>query len=165
MLKSKADVILLGATEKDSVKIIRQLRTLGIKKKPIMGGDGIDNPFIWEMSNGNAYNTYVASIYAKDTPNKKNKVSLDFYNKFLSEFGYEPDYLALQGYEAIKILASAIYASNSKVPITLAANLKYNPKSAYKNYRFDNQGRIMNKAIFIKKMDNGHFYRVPTKEN
>jgi len=163
MPKTKPDVILLGATEKNAANFIKQLRTLGIQK-PIISGDGIDNPFIWQISDKKAYNTYVASIYI-DNPYSANKhIDPNFYHNFFEQYAYAPDYLALQGYDAIKILTAAIRRSNSKNPLILSATLKYNFNGAYNNYHFNSMGRILNKNIFIKEMKQGAFYEFK-KEN
>lgn len=159
MLQSNAQALILGTTEKHAAMIIQQLRTLGIEI-PVMGSDGLDNPFIWNMSNKTSNNTYVASIYI-DNPYSANKnISPDFYTAFFDNYGYAPDYLALQGYDAVKILAASIRRSNSKSPIVLAATLKYNFKNAYNNYQFNHTGHIMNKHVYIKEMKNGKFFEV-----
>ncbi|MCF7971183.1 MAG: ABC transporter substrate-binding protein [Methylococcaceae bacterium] len=159
MLESHPQAILLGATERNAAQFIEQLRTLGVKR-PVISGDGIDNPFIWQMSNNTAYNTFVASIYIDSPFSANTNIAPEFYDAFFARYAYAPDYLALQGYDAIKILVAAIRRSNSKNPLILAATLKYNFDNAYNNYKFNSLGRILNKKIVIKEMKEGGFYEI-----
>lgn len=159
MLKTETDAILLGAVGEPAARVIYQLRSLGINK-PILGSDGLDNPKIWEMSGEKAFDTYVASVYI-DNPYLKNKNTYsEFHDQFVKKNNRPPDYLARQGYESVKILAAAFRKSNSTVPITVAATLKYGFDQAFGGYNFDTLGRITNKDILMKVMDKGSFYDV-----
>jgi branched-chain amino acid transport system substrate-binding protein len=159
MLKVDTDAILLGAVGEPAARVIYQLRALGINK-PIIGSDGLDNPKIWEMSGEKAFDTYVASVYL-DNPYLKNKNTYtDFYNEYNKKNNRPPDYLARQGYEAVKILSTAFRKSNSTMPITVAATLKYGFDNAFGGYSFDNQGRIVGKDIIMKVMNNGSFHDI-----
>ena len=164
MLKTDTDAILLGAVGEPAARVIYQLRALGINK-PILGSDGLDNPKIWDMSGEKAFDTYVASVYV-DNPYLENKNSYpEFYKAFNEKHQRAPDYLARQGYESVKILATAFRKSNSTVPITVAATLKYSFNQAFGGYSFDSLGRITNKDILMKVMNKGSFYDVSEKVN
>lgn len=160
LMQHPIDAIVLGAKGESAARMINQLRTMGIDK-PIIGSTGLDDTALWELSGKKSNNTFVASAFLDIKVNNDNimdPIYNDFYKKFHTKYGYYPDYVAKQGYEAVKILAAAIRKSNSIVPINIAGTLKYNFKGEYKNYYFTELGRIVNKKILIKEMKDGKFY-------
>ncbi|MDP2902600.1 MAG: ABC transporter substrate-binding protein [Methylovulum sp.] len=154
LLEHPADAILFLAKGKVAARMINQLRSMGIDK-PVMGYIGLDDLDIWEASEGKSYNTFVASTFEAMTEEDK---ALEFYSKFYAKYGYYPNYLAIQGYNALKMVAAAIRKGNSSIPINIAGTLKYHFKGEYKDYYFNSLGRIENEKIIIKEMKNGEFY-------
>ncbi len=154
LLENPTDTILLLAKGKTAARMIEQLRDMGIDK-PIMGYIGLDDIDIWEASNGRSYNTFIASTFP--AINEVDKAT-DTYKNYHSKYGTYPNYLAIQGYNAIKIIAGAIRKGNSYIPINIAGTLKYHFKGEYKDYFFNSLGRIENASIIIKEMKDGEFH-------
>ena len=160
-MQANPDAILLGAVGTKAANLINQLRIMGMQQ-PILGSDGLDYPEIWQLSDKKAYNTFVASLYIETDAQNETASHEDNHN---SSKGIKfPDYSTKQGYEAVRILASAIRKSNSIVPITVAATLKYNLTNTFGNYNFDSSGRILHNDIHVKEMKDGAFYRVSEQE-
>jgi branched-chain amino acid transport system substrate-binding protein len=149
------DAILLGAKGEIAGRIIHQLRTMGVNN-PLFSGISMDDTDLWELSDKQSNNVFVASIY-DDTQESENSKS-DAYIKYYNKYGYPPNFYAGQGYDALKILAAAIRKSNSIVPIDVAGTLTYNLKNEFGNNYFNNSGLIVDKTMFIKEMRNGKFY-------
>lgn len=154
LLDNPPDAILFLSKGKVAARMINQLRAMGIDK-PVLGYIGLDDIDIWDASGGKAYNTFVASTFRAMTD--EDKVS-GFYKNYYTKYGSYPNYLARQGYNALKIIAASIRKDSSIIPINMAGTLKYSFKGAYKDYYFDKLGRIVNENIVIKEMKNGEFH-------
>lgn len=155
------DAILLGAKGEIAGRIINQLRTMGVDK-PLFSGISMDDTTLWELSGKKSNNVFVASTY-DDTEESEDRKS-EAYIKFYKKHGYPPNFAAMQGYDALKILATAIRKSDSSVPIDIAGTLKYNFKDELGNNYFDNLGRIVNKTLYIKEMKDGEFHNALKSE-
>lgn len=85
--------------------IAKQARELGINK-PLLGGDGWDNPELWNLGGEALKNTFISNHYSVDDPSPA-------IQKFVSAYkakykGVAPDSLAALGYDAMYVLADAI---------------------------------------------------------
>ncbi len=85
--------------------IAKQARELGLNK-PLLGGDGWDNPEIWSLGGESLKNSYISNHYSVDDPSPA-------IQKFVAAYkgrykGVAPDALAALGYDAMYILADAI---------------------------------------------------------
>ncbi len=156
LAEKKPDAILLLAKGLSAAKMLNQLRSMGIET-PVFGYIGLDDLDIWDAAKGKAYNTFVATTFKANTEEDKKTA---MYQAFYAKYGSYPNYLAIQGYDALKMLAAAIRKGNSSIPINIAGSLKYNFKGLYKDYYFNRLGRIENQSIKIKEMKNGEFYNV-----
>lgn len=148
LLTNEFDVVFLTATDKNAAIMIKQLREMGVTK-PIIGSDGLDNFNIWNWSDKNANQTYVATIFADQD---------GFVEKFKKAYGREALYPAYQGYKAVQILADAIQNSGSSQPLRVASTLKYTDKNKHGNYKFDSNGLVTDLTIYIKQMIDGKFF-------
>jgi len=154
--ENKPDAILLLAKGLSAARMLNQLRSMGVET-PVFGYIGLDDLDIWDAAKGKAYNTFVATTFhAIEEEDKKTEM----YQAFYAKYGSYPNYLAIQGYDALKMVAVAIRKGSSSVPINIAGSLKYNFKGSYKDYYFNGFGRIENQSIKIKEMKNGEFYNV-----
>lgn len=150
MQKTPFDAILLGVKGDAAARVIKQIRSMGVKQ-PMLSGISLDDTSLWNKSNQNANNIFVASIF-NDTDNQTNIKS---YREKLSN---SLTFSAFQGYSAIKVLAAAIRKGNSYNPIHIAGSLKFNLiNDLGKNY-FNDEGIVAKDTIFIKEMKNGKFY-------
>jgi len=163
------DAVVLGARGQLGAQMIELLRSMGIDK-PILSSEGLDDATVWEMSHQTANKLYVASVFPEDggtvqkpagEPEKPIPSSPRlFIDNFKQTYGYAPGYFAFQGYEAVKVLASAFQSAASAEPIKVAATLQYGNKNGYNHYVFDRNSLIANKKIVVKEMINGKFKTV-----
>lgn len=160
LMQQDFSALILVARDGLAAKMIKELRAMEFTK-PILGSEGLDNQEIWNISEHTASNVYFVSVFpgvdasAKDDP--ENERIKAFVTAFKQTYGYEPGYYAFQGYESIKVLASAYQIAGSTDPIRVAATLEFAYKNGYNNYLFDLNGLITNKKIYVKEMVNGKF--------
>lgn len=147
LMEKDFDAIVLVAVKDSGVRMIRQLRDMGVTK-PILAGLPLDTTQIWNLSGKTTNQTYVASIFSGQ---------IDFEQKFKQVYGIDSGYTAYQGYESVNILADAIQKTGSSDPIRVATTLKYNYKQGYGGYVFETNGLSRNKKIYIKQMVDGKF--------
>ncbi|MDD5272249.1 MAG: ABC transporter substrate-binding protein [Methylovulum sp.] len=155
VMQSGFDAIVLIARDEVGVEMIRQLRSMGITQ-PILGGDGLDNQVIWNTLQPTPDKTLVTSVFAANDAAVKNSPQVDhFVDNYQKTYGLEPGYLAIQGYEAMMVLARAFQLTGTTVPIKVGSTLRYHFQDSYNNYAFDSNGMIANKTIYIKEISDG----------
>lgn len=156
LMQNSFDAVFLIARDGMAAEMIQQLRSMGISQ-PILGSEGLDYQDIWNKSGHHSNNTFVASVYpggdAAAQKSANNPHIAPFIEKFKASYGYEPNYSAFQGYDAAMVLASAFELTGTTVPIRVGATLTYKyQEEGYNHYKFDLNGLITNKKIFIKEM-------------
>lgn len=90
----------------------RQARELGIKA-PLLGGDGWDSPKLKEIGGTALDGSYFSNHYSEED---KSPHVQGFIAKFKEAFGVVPDGLAAMGYDAARVLASAMKSAKSLSP-------------------------------------------------
>src|ERR1044071_1438762 len=85
--------------------IAKQARQQGITV-PILGGDGLDAPQLWELGGDALNNTFISNHYSIDDP-------APMIQKFVTDYkarynGAAPDPLAALGYDAMRVLGDAL---------------------------------------------------------
>lgn len=96
--------------------ISKQARELGITV-PILGGDGWDNPEIWNLGGEAMKNTFISNHYSVDDPSPSIQKFVSAYKARFS--GTSPDSLAALAYDAMYILADAIRRAGTTDPTKL----------------------------------------------
>ncbi|MDO9104803.1 MAG: ABC transporter substrate-binding protein [Methylovulum sp.] len=155
LMQQDFDAVVVAAKGERGAAMVEQLRDMGVDK-PILGSEALDDEDVWRWSHHTANRLFVASVFAKDSTATP-PLTQAFIDNFRQAYGYEPGYYAFQGYEAVKVLASAYQLAGSTVPIRVAAALQFGYKNGYNGYVFDRHSRITNKKIVIKEMVNGKF--------
>lgn len=85
--------------------IAKQARELGLNK-PLLGGDGWDNPELWNLGGESLKGAYISNHYSVDDPSPAIQ---KFVSAYKSKYkGVAPDSLAALGYDAMYVLADAI---------------------------------------------------------
>lgn len=160
LMQQEFDALILVARDEYAAKMIKQLHSMEFNK-PILGSEGLDDLEIWNISEHTASNVYVVSVFPEVDTNIQNDPENERIKAFVAVFkktyGYEPGYYAFQGYESVKVLASAYQITGSTDPIRVAATLEFAYKNGYNNYLFDLNGLITNKKMYVKEMVNGKF--------
>ena len=80
-----------------------------------------------------------------------------FVHKFHARYGNNPDTWAAQGYDALHILAKAIKFTGSRNPLDLSYAIRYMDawEGVNGRYKFDNQGELDDKPLFVKVIQGG----------
>lgn len=101
------DVIFLPGYYSEAGVIIKQARDLGLKM-PIIGGDGWAGPLVDISGKDALNNTYYIDHFAVDDP-----ASAEFAKAYKEEYKQDADNFSALGYDAAKMLITAIGNANS----------------------------------------------------
>jgi branched-chain amino acid transport system substrate-binding protein len=140
------DAIVLIARNDLGIKMINLLNLMGVNK-PVLGSEGLDNQEMKKVVSSTE-GIFIASVFPGSDSTNPQQIS--FIDNFKKTYGYAPDFLAAQGYDAIKVLAGAYELAKTTIPIEVGVTLRYYYPSKYNDYRFDVNGKVINKKIYIK---------------
>ncbi len=110
------DVIFLAGELPGAALFIREAREMGLRV-PIIGGDALAFPELWEVGGAAVEGTVVASVFHPDNPRREVK---EFNKKFRKKHNILPDSDSALGYDSLKLLAYAINKADSIVPDKVA---------------------------------------------
>jgi len=155
------DAVFLGGVLPFAARIIKELRTLGIKV-PILCGTALDSFELPNIAGKSADGTIVATVF---DPILSGSIAEKFNKRFKAEYGVASDTHAALGYDAVKVLAFAINKkSGSTEPLTVSTTLhsleQWNGATGI--YSFTRSGDITGKSVFFKEMRNGDFRFIKT---
>ena len=152
------DAVYMAGIMPQAGEIISVFRQIGIDV-PIIGGDAFDHPLLLKTAGKYSNDVYAVTIYDAQSEWKPFKL---FKKDFLDAYGKPADQAALQGYDALEVLAAGIKAAGSTVPAKIAAGLRSIDRweGPAGPYRFDENGDVVGKGVVVKKMDDGHFVKV-----
>lgn len=146
----QADALFIAGIMPHAAKIIATAKEIGLDI-PIFGGDGLDSPQLLEIGGKSAEGVVVASIYHADAPDAQNN---RFNQAFKTRHEQEPDLWAVQGYDALMIIAQAVKQANSADPADIAYALHHS-----KNWpgiagpvSFNDSGDIVGREIVYKQV-------------
>ena len=149
-------VFLAQESYHNMVEIIKQAREMGIMEPFIIAHD-LDRPELLKLFPQETEGIVVPTTYNPYWLEKSNR---DFVNKFLSAFQTLPDIDAVQGYEAIELLAAAFEKSQSTDPRVVTPHMRYaltKWQGICGPYDFDPWGDVIGKIIFFKILRKGEF--------
>jgi len=148
------DAVVAIGSESAIPNLIKNSREKGIYAK-FLTTDMLDIKNI-EKSGDFMEDTIIATIFNPEILNIKTQ---NFIEKFKNRYDFDPDTWALQGYDALMLLAKAIEVGNSLNPIHIADNLRYirNFDSIFGTYSMLSNGDIDGKEIYFKIIKNGKF--------
>ncbi len=149
------DAIFIGGSVPQAAEVIRQARQMGIRI-PFIGGDGLDEPALWNIAGKAAEGTIVSTIFNPDDPHPMTR---NFVANFKATCGMVPDTWAALGYDAVYLLKEAYLRANSTVPIVAASFLRFiqDHQSVTGTYSFSQEGDVLGKHFFFKVVRNGRF--------
>jgi len=99
--------------------IARQARELGLKAV-FLGGDGWDSPKLFEIGQNAVEGAYFSTHYASESPNVATQ---SFIKAFKAKYNEAPDGLLAAGYDAARILLSAMEAAPELTPKAIREEL------------------------------------------
>ena len=141
------DSILICGNMPASAYIVKQLRDMGLSV-PIIGSDSFDSMQLLNIAGKSADGVCIPTVF---DPKLSNNLTRNFVENFKYFYGFEPDTLAAQGYDAIKVLSHAIERGTSSIPLVISTNLRFlkNWQGVTGNYSFTQLGDIINKSIYF----------------
>jgi branched-chain amino acid transport system substrate-binding protein len=147
-----ADVIFFAGLEPWAGDFLRAARDVGVKTDII--GAFSDTPEMRAKAGRGLEGAMYFDIYDVNSPSPENQV---FVRKFGTRFGKRPDTWAAQGYDALRILAKAARATGSANPLDLSYAIRYMDswEGANGRYKFDGQGELDDKPIYLNVFRNG----------
>ncbi len=158
------DAVLLCGPLALAAEIIKQARVMGVRI-PFLGGGGLnlDDLGLIRIAGSAADGTIVPSLF---NPKLASPVTRAFVRKFKSEYFIAPDSWDAQGYDAIQILMHAMEKSGSTVPAQVSTTLHFLPpwNGVTGSYQFDQNGDIIGKKLYFKKVVNGQFAYIQQKK-
>jgi branched-chain amino acid transport system substrate-binding protein len=145
----KADVIMFSSgNDANTAAFLRQARRVGIST-PILVACDRSSDFA-DLTGTALRNTTFIRLYnvAAATPQNRK-----FVAAFRARYGRLPDTSAVQGYDALRILAGAVRMSGTLNPLDLAFAVRYKPVwvGANGEYRFDGNGELKEKGLFTER--------------
>jgi len=149
------DAIVFAGGVHQAAALILQARKMGIQAK-FIGGDSLDSPLLAQIAGQAAEGTIVPSVFNSDSQGRKQQ---QFNQKFFLTYGFLPDTWAVQGYDALKLLAHGIEKQGDTTPLGVAhrlRQLKHWPGIAG-FYSFNQRGDLVGRKIFFKHLRNGIF--------
>lgn len=151
----KFDAVFIAGLWPNTAEVVSAFRESGINV-PIIDGGEFDDPAFFQTSGTiNEENLYTVTPYNE----KSEKPAFNaFKSAFRAKYGMEPDIAALQGYDALKVLAKAIGNAKSVRASDIAKALRaerWNEGAG--PYRFDDNGNIINYTLYVKKPHNKAF--------
>lgn len=123
---------------------------------PFFGGNTLESPLLSSIGGKAAEGTIVGSVF---NPNIDRPEVKSFVLGFSQEYNKMPNSYAALGYDAVKILATAIEKSDSRNRSTVAeelANLGSWP-GASGSHEFDAKGNDMGDLVVLKELHAGEF--------
>ncbi|GAA0544057.1 branched-chain amino acid transport system substrate-binding protein [Rhizomicrobium palustre] len=149
----KADVIMFSSgNDANTAAFLRKARAVGITTPILVACDrSSDFSDIPEAALQNTTFIRLYNVAAGTPPNRK------FVSTYRARYGYDPDTSAAQGYDALQILAEAVRVSGTLNPLDLAFTVRYKPVWVVANgeYRFDSNGELKEKPLFMERHEGG----------
>lgn len=145
------DAIFIAGSNPEAAEFIRDARRRGINQ-PIIGSDGLDTADLWNIAGEAALGVVVASFYAPDNPDSELQ---GFIIRFQQKYNTIPDTWAAQGYDAVWLLADAIFRAGSTVPSEVAQKLHetHGWQGITGTHTFDAAGDVIGKPLVLKVQD------------
>ncbi len=152
------DAVMLAASGANAGRMIRQLREMSVTH-PIYGGDGLDDADILSTTGQAPANLFVSTVYSTEYIEKDGTaMGKDFLDRFRAAYKMDPDYMAMQGYEAVLLLVEAFQRANTIHPVEVSSIFKFSPEhweGVMGRYLFQSTGEVVGKKFFIKDIQKG----------
>lgn len=156
--KVAPDVVFMPGFVPEVPLAIKQARTTPQKgasgiTATFLGGDGWDDPDLMEIGGSSIEGSYFSNFFSPETQDEDARV---FVRAYRSMFGISPDGPAAMGYDAVKLVATAMRRANSfdKTAIRdeLAATRGYKGATSILGY---DENRHPKKSAVIMRIRNG----------
>jgi branched-chain amino acid transport system substrate-binding protein len=159
----KADVILFSSgDDAHTAAFLRKARSVGITTPILVACDRSEE--FRDISETALQNTTFIRLYNVSAATPQNR---KFVAAYRARYGTTPDTAAAQGYDALHILAEAARVSGTLNPLDLAFTIRYKPVwvGANGDYRFDSEGELKEKPLFLERHRIGSPAKTETVEH
>ncbi len=153
------DAIFVAGDVQKSAEIIAQVRRLRINAT-VLGGDTLDSPKLWEIAGDSAEGTIAATFFHVDEPRPEVRV---FDEAFSKRCGKQPDAMAAQGYDALKVLAYAMEQAGTTAPSKVSQALVKikNWVGVTGPHAFNADGDVVDKPVILQVVRGKRFELLP----
>ncbi len=154
MIERKADVIYFSGRYAAASKFLIQLRNMGINT-PVIGTESLDAQNFISLVGSVGEGFVIPSIYNEKLSSPENSKFLEIYK---TKYGVNPNALAVQGYDAVKLLVMAMNELKTTIPGEVAAlgHFEKDWNGAGGKLVFDKENGIK-KDIYFKKLHLGEY--------
>ncbi len=161
-LKGKnPDAIFFGGIYPQGGPMAAQIKKLGMKNVPLVGGDGIHSSKFLDLAGDNKDGNF-----ASDAGPDRTFIAgfSDFNNRYKAKFGQDVVQYAPEAYDAANIIINAIKTAGSldKAKIVAAVAATKNFKGIVQTYTFDSNGDILNAVFTLYKSQGGDWKALKT---
>lgn len=152
------DAIFLAGRMPSIQEIIFILRQNGINC-PIVGSDPFDDPLLTKnLSKEENGRIFAVSNYDVESEHPRFK---EFFSSFKEKFNTEPDQEALQAYDALMVLTTAITKAQCAIPTDVATVLRRTIwNEAAGSYTFTANGAVQDRELTPKVFKDGKFVKI-----
>lgn len=150
------DGIFVAYEMPDGAQFIADAARAGIAV-PFLAGDTMDTPQLYEIAGEAAEGTVVGSIFNPADPRPETK---EFIEKFSEKYNTPPTTRAVQGYDAVRLLAAAMEESGSADSRAVAEKLRtfQDKPGAAGSHTFTENGDDVGDLVVKKVIRNGAFH-------
>ena len=143
------DAILAVGDLKNMPILIKQLRENGIYA-PIITGDNLNTVRLLDIGSS-ANNVIVPTYFNLEI---LNGITQNFISFYKNKYKILPNTFAVQGYDAIMLLAEAINKANTIMPTRISKSLKYinDYISVSGKYSMNTRGNVVGKKVYFNKV-------------
>ncbi|BBA33887.1 extracellular ligand-binding receptor [Methylocaldum marinum] len=159
LVDKRVDMVFVAAGPTESGRMVLQMRHMGVTV-PVMGGDAL-NQEGYKQAVGEAGDNSIAPVaYVARTDTKTNQT---FIAEYRQRFRTDPDSAAAQGYDSLRLLATAIEQAKSTMPLALSSTLHYLPywTGVTGVHVFDERGEVFGKKYFFQVLRDGEWHVLP----
>ncbi len=103
--RAKPDAIYVAAATGDGVKVVSQLRELGLKQSLLTGSGSFLDPVFWDNTNGRVKGDYTWIAQDFSSPSSELKSFIDRYNK---KYTQQATLFSVNGYDSVMVVAEAL---------------------------------------------------------
>ncbi|WP_310463062.1 ABC transporter substrate-binding protein [Sphaerotilus sp.] len=159
-LRSKPfDAVFLSASSASGVRLVQQLRELGVQV-PVIGIDSLNSRDFKDAVGPAGNNTITPVLYRSSQAGWRNAA---FVERFRAVHGREPDHNAAQGYDSMMLLARAIKSAKTTRTSAVMSALHFMPYwvGVTGLHAFDAHGELRAKHYEFQQLLGGEWQPLP----
>jgi ABC-type branched-subunit amino acid transport system substrate-binding protein len=156
LMDADFDAIFIAQTSSQSIDLIDEIRKRNINQ-PIILSQGVSAQQQQTLIARTYQDIFYTSVVPALTDTKEQQGFRDFWARFEKQYGIIPDYLAIQAYEAVNLLAQAWEVAGTVNTEITSATLRagYSWPGFVGSYKFAKSGAVLERPIFIKQVKDG----------